>query len=202
MELLDELLVRYPELEVCRESIERAFSVLRGTYAAGGKLLICGNGGSAADADHMAAELLKGFKSKRPLNTQAKETLGSSLASKLQGALPTIPLPALVGLNTAYGNDCDPQYTFAQLVWGLGEAEDALLCLSTSGDSANVCHAAQVARAKGMSTLGLTGRSGGKLKDLLEVCVCVPEDEVYKIQERHLPIYHVLCLMLEKEFFA
>ncbi len=201
MQILEELLARYPELEICRETIKSAFSVLRETYTAGGKLLICGNGGSAADADHIAAELLKGFASKRTLEDQWHEKLGQALANNLQGALPAIPLPALVGLNTAYSNDCDPKYTFAQLVWGLGQEGDSLLCLSTSGNSQNVCHAARVAKAKGMQTLALTGRSGGELKDLVEVCVCVPEDQVYKIQERHLPIYHALCLMLEETFF-
>lgn len=202
MKRLKELLGRYPELKVCRESIDKAFAALCKTYTAGGKLLICGNGGSAADADHMAAELLKGFKRKRTLDVQSRKRLGPSLARKLQGALPAIPLPSLVGLNTAFGNDCDPQYTFAQLVWGLGQAGDTVLCLSTSGNSVNVCHAARVAKAKGVQTLGLTGRSGGKLKGLVEVCICVPEDEVYKIQERHLPIYHILCLMLEDKFFG
>lgn len=200
--VLQELLRRYPDLTVCRETIEGAFDALRGTFADGGKLLICGNGGSAADADHLAAELLKGFLQTRTLDTAARERLGEPLGSHLQGSLPAIPLPALVGLNTAYGNDCDPAYTFAQLTWGLGAEGDALLAISTSGNSDNVCHAAQTARSKGLKTLGLTGRSGGMLKEMVDVCVCVPEDEVYRVQERHLPVYHALCLMLEEAFFS
>ena len=200
--ILEELLKRYPELKACQSTIEAAFDALRTTFAGNGKLLICGNGGSAADADHLAAELLKGFRKPRALDAGVRERLKEPLASNLQGALPAIPLPSLVGLNTAYGNDCDPAYTFAQLTWGLGNAGDALLGISTSGNSENVCHAARTARAKGLKTVGLTGRSGGALKSLVDVCVCVPEDEVYKIQERHLPVYHTLCLMLEEAFFV
>lgn len=200
--LLDELVSRYPELAECKASIEQAYALLHATYAAGGKLLVCGNGGSAADAEHLAGELLKGFRQRRPLPAKWRKRLGNDLADQLQGALPTLPLPSWVSLNTAFANDCDPDYTFAQLTWGLGCAGDALLAISTSGNAANVCHAIRVAQAKRLKTIGLTGRCGGKLKAGVDVCVCVPEEDVYKIQERHLPIYHTWSLMLEEAFFG
>jgi len=201
-ERLDELIVRYPTLEVCREQITDAFENLRDTFKAGGKLLVCGNGGSAADSDHLSAELLKGFGQMRPLDSNWHEKLGPALASKLQGALPVIPLPAFNALLSAFANDCDPEYQYAQLTWGLGKPDDSLLCISTSGNSSNVLHAARVAAACGLKTIGLSGESGGKLVDCVNSCIRVPETEVYKIQEYHLPIYHCLCFMLEDEFFA
>ena len=202
MDLLDKLLKRYPDLSPCKDSILAAFDTLKVTFAQKGQLLIAGNGGSAADADHIAGELLKGFAQKRPLSDAAQDQLGWSLAGKLQDALPSIPLPNFTGLLTAYGNDCDPDYGFAQLVWGLGRKGDALLCLSTSGNSKNILHAADVARSKGLKTIALTGASGGALRDKVEVSICVPSDTVHYIQERHLPIYHTLCLWLEETFFG
>lgn len=199
---LSDCLSRYPQLKGCGESIERAFYKMKHTFAEGGQLLLCGNGGSAADADHISGELLKGFGQKRPLSKEWVRKLGPEIASKLQGALKAIPLTAFNALTTAYGNDCDPLYTFAQLVWALGQAGDTLLAISTSGNSENVLLAAQVARAKGMQIVGLTGKSGGKLKNFVDVCICAPEDVVFKIQELHLPIYHTLMLMLEEAFFG
>lgn len=198
---LNELIERYPALSVCRNSIQGTFQKLETVFAQGGKLLIAGNGGSAADCDHISGELLKGFGHARPLSPEWEDKLGPNLASNLQGSLPVIPLPQLSGLSTAYANDCNGDYTFAQLTFGLGQPQDALLCISTSGNSKNVCHAAEVARAKGLTTLGLTGATGGKLKDLVDTCICAPETEVYKIQEYHLPIYHTLCFMIEEAFF-
>ena len=198
---LDSLFVDYPDLLPCRESIVEAFEVLQKTFADGGKLLICGNGGSAADAGHIAGELLKGFGQKRPLHADWQEKLGKNLAAQLQGALPTLALPDFTALLTAYANDCNPEYGFAQLTWGLGQAADTLLCISTSGNSKNILNAAEVARAKGLKTIGLSGQTGGQLKDTVDTCICVPHREVYRIQERHLPIYHALCLELEKAFF-
>lgn len=199
--ILEHCIKRYPQLKSTQKTIEEAIECLRATFANKHKLLLCGNGGSAADADHIAGELLKGFNSKRPLGRKAREQLGDSLAQELQGALPAIPLPSLVGINTAYGNDCNSNYTFAQLVWGLGLKGDALLCISTSGNSKNVLHAADVANAMQMSVLGLTGAKGGALKNKCDVCICAPEEEVYKIQELHLPIYHTVCLVLEDLLF-
>lgn len=199
---IEKLLSRYPVLAPCGDDIQKAVDALAETYRSGGKLLLCGNGGSAADADHIAGELLKGFCSKRPLKTPARERLGEELASKLQDALPAISLHSLGAINTAWLNDCDPYYGYAQLVWGLGNANDALLGLSTSGNSKNVCHAMEVAKAKGLTTIGLSGKSGGKLKTLASVCICVPDSETFRIQEMHLPIYHAICLALEDIFFA
>lgn len=196
-----ELLKRYPQLKVCKQDIEKAYNLLRATFNRGGKLLLCGNGGSAADADHISGELLKGFGHKRPLSQKWREKLGEELADNLQGALPAIPLPIFSALGSAYANDCNPEYVFAQLVWGLGTTSDVLLAISTSGNSKNVLRAVEVAKAKGIRTLALTGESGGKLRDLVDVCICAPETEVYKIQELHLPIYHALCFMLEDTFF-
>ncbi|MBQ8444947.1 MAG: SIS domain-containing protein [Opitutales bacterium] len=196
------LISRYPVLESCGNDIQRAVDVLAESYRNGGKLLICGNGGSAADADHISGELLKGFCSKRPLKPEARERLGEELASQLQDALPAIPLHSLGAINTAWLNDCDPYYGYAQLVWGLGNKGDVLLGLSTSGNSKNVGYAMQVARAKGLATIGLSGATGGKLKTLADVCICVPDTATFKIQELHLPVYHTICLALEDIFFG
>ena len=196
------LISRYPVLESCGNDIQRAVELLSESYRNGGKLLICGNGGSAADADHISGELLKGFCSKRPLKSDARERLGEELSAKLQDALPAIPLHSLGAINTAWLNDCDPYYGYAQLVWGLGNKGDVLLGLSTSGNSKNVGYAMEVARAKGLVTIGLSGTSGGKLKTLADVCICVPDTATFKIQELHLPVYHTICLALEDIFFG
>lgn len=198
---LDECIARYPQLKVCREEIAKAFDHLVDMYSKGNKLLICGNGGSAADADHISGELLKGFGHPRALAKEWTERLGEDLARNLQGALPTIPLTVFNALGTAYNNDCDGKYTFAQLTWGLGVSGDVLLAISTSGNSENVLLAVKVAKAKGILSIGLTGKTGGKLKDLVDICICAPATEVFKIQELHLPIYHSLCFMLEEKFF-
>lgn len=198
---LNELFIRYSVLKSCEGKIQEAYEVMRNSFAAGSKLLICGNGGSAADADHMSGELLKGFGQKRPLNSEWKARLGEELANNLQGALPAIPLTVFNSLSTAYGNDCEHVFTFAQLTWGFGEAGDVLLAISTSGNSKNVLHAVKVAHAKGLKTIGLTGKTGGKLKEVVGTSICVPETEVFKIQELHLPVYHTLSLMLEDTFF-
>ena len=165
-------------------------------------MLICGNGGSAADAEHWAAELLKGFYSKRPLAGPLAAVLSPDLAQNLQGALPTIPLSGFTSLSTAFANDNNIEYLFSQLVLGLGRKGDVLICISTSGQSRNVLLAAQTASALGMSTIGLTGRDGGALADLADVAIRVPETEVHLIQEYHLPVYHTLSLMLEEAFFG
>ena len=199
---LETLLTRYPPLKSCAADIAAAYALLEQTFRRDGKLLLCGNGGSAADSDHIAGELLKGFGHARTLPKADVKKLGGDLAKNLQGALPAIPLPQLTALVSAFGNDCDPQYVYAQLTWGLGRAGDALLAISTSGNSANVLHAAAAAKARGMKVIGLTGATGGKLLAQCDVCIRAPEKETFKIQEFHLPIYHCLCLMLEEEFFG
>lgn len=198
---INKLLQRCPELAECQGEIEKSFAILCDCFRSGGKLLLCGNGGSAADAEHWAGELLKGFGQKRPLSQAEKQRLPEALRLKLQGALPVIPLTGFVSLSTAFANDVDPDLIFAQLVWGLGRPGDVLVGISTSGNARNVCAAMEAAKARGVRRIGLSGRTGGKLNPLCEVCIKAPADETYLIQEFHLPIYHCLCLMLEDEFF-
>ena len=199
---LTDLFQRRPELAGARPAIVEAYELLRTCFRAGGKILLCGNGGSAADADHWAGELLKGFCHDRPLSKSARRGLRPAIASKLQGALPAIPLTAFPAASTAFGNDVDPDLAYAQLTSALGQRGDVLVALSTSGQAANVCAAAEVARAKGMPVIALTGATGGKLKGLSDVCIRAPSRETYRVQEYHLPIYHCLSLMLEAEFFG
>ena len=199
---LENLLQRAPALASCRDSILNAFTLLRHSFRAQGKLLICGNGGSAADAEHWAGELLKGFCRKRPLDAMARTKLPALLADGLQGALPVIPLTGFPAFTSAFANDESPELAFAQLAWGLGNPHDVFVGISTSGNARNVCAAAQAARARGLATIALTGELGGALRPLCDVAICVPARETYLVQELHLPIYHCLSLMLEDEFFA
>jgi D-sedoheptulose 7-phosphate isomerase len=196
------LFARRPELESCHDDINKVFLALRDSLRQGGKLLLCGNGGSGADAEHWAGELLKGFVSKRALSASEKKSLPDGLRDKLQGALAAIPLTGFSSLSTAFANDVDGNLTFAQLVWGLGKPGDVLIGISTSGNAANICAAMNVAQAKGVVRVGLSGKTGGKLLALTDLCVRVPATETYLIQEYHLPIYHCLSLMLEDEFFS
>lgn len=203
------LLERHPALEVIREDFIQAYIVLCACFENGGKLLVAGNGGSAADAEHIVGELMKGFKCPRRIapefaqNLKAVEPeLGSVLAENLQGALPAIALDGHLALTTAYMNDCEPLLCFAQQVNGYGNQGDVLLAISTSGNSKNVLYAATVAKAKGMKVIGLTGEKNSKLSEMADVCIKVPQTETYMIQEYHLPVYHTLCLMLEDRFFG
>lgn len=205
-----ELIGRYPQLAVCEKSLLESVEIICQCFRAGGKLLVCGNGGSAADAEHIVGELMKGFLSPRPLTGQTADRLreicpaaeAEYLLQNLQGTLPAISLVNETALTTAFANDQAADLGFAQQVLGLGQEGDVLLGITTSGNSANVLYAMQVARAKGMTTLALTGASGGRVKALADVTVCAPEKETYKIQEYHLPIYHMLCIAAEREFFA
>ena len=211
---IEALLQNHPTLTVCQDAIESARDLLTDTYRAGGKLLLCGNGGSAADCDHIAGELLKGFLSHRPLSEEDCLALAEALpdgeadpdlyllAGQLQGGLPAVSLPAQTAVATAVCNDTDPALIFAQQVWALGQAGDALICLSTSGNSRNVVLAAKAARAKGMAVLALTGEHDSKLSELSDVTVQVPACDTYRVQEYHLPVYHYLCAAVEEEFFG
>ena len=199
--LLDDLCSRRPELKACRGDMEKAFGAFAECYRGGGKLLICGNGGSAADADHWVSELLKGFAHKRPLSARQAKDLPPELAAQLQGAFPAISLSGFSALTTAFANDVNPDLIFAQLVWALGKPGDILVGLSTSGNSRNVCAAMETAKAKGMGCVGLTGESGGKMLGLADFCLRVPETKTFLIQEMHLAVYHCLTFMLEEEFF-
>lgn len=199
---LDRLLTRRPELAECRPDIEKAFQALEASFRRGGKLLLCGNGGSAADCEHWSGELLKGFASKRPLPARFRDALPPQLFENLQGGLPAIPLPSFVSLNTAFANDVSTDLAFAQLVWALGSPGDVLVAISTSGNAANVCSAVEAAKAKEIVTIGMTGRGGGRLSTLVDIAIRVPADIVYEIQEGHEAIYHCLCLMIEDAMFA
>ena len=202
MSNLDLLIMRYPHLECCKGTIIIAFEFIRDCYKNGGKLLVCGNGGSAADAEHIVGELMKGFKKARHLASIEVEKLveidslmGRTLADNLQGALPAIALDGHPALTTAYMNDCEPIICFAQQVYGYGCKNDVLFAISTSGNSRNVLYAVVAAKAKGMVVIGLTGENDSKLSAMSDVCIRVPSTETYQIQELHLPIYHCLCLM-------
>jgi D-sedoheptulose 7-phosphate isomerase len=209
MKRIHELIFSYPGLDVCASDIEAAYTVLRDCYQRGGKVLTCGNGGSAADAEHIVGELMKGYLLKRPVTEELRTKLtsmhpedGDYLGNHLQGGLPAISLVSQTSLLSAIANDTAPDMVYAQQVYVYGREGDALIGISTSGNATNVLRAMQVARASGLRTIGLTGRTGGKLKPLCDVCIRVPANETTLVQERHLPIYHVLCAMLEEEFFA
>lgn len=206
--MLNELIERYPVLSSCREDISAAASRITEAYKNGGKLLLAGNGGSCADCEHIVGELMKGFLKKRPLNdtlkTEMKKNcplIDDGILSKLQGGLPTIALPSVTGLNSAFCNDVDPELIYAQSLVSLGNKNDVFLGLSTSGNSKNVFAAAKTAKALGLTVIALTGAGGGKLKEVADICICAPETETFKIQELHLPIYHYLCAETEKYFF-
>lgn len=206
--MLNELIRRYPALSSIQEEIEKAYKVLVECFENGGKLLIVGNGGSAADSEHIVGELMKGFVKRRPVDDAMRAALigvdserGAALAEKLQGGLPAIALTAHTALSTAFANDMDPVMCYAQQVNGYGKPGDVFLGISTSGNAENVMYAAVTAKAKGMKVVALTGKDGGKLAKISDVAMIMPEQETYKIQELHLPVYHVLCLMLEEHFY-
>lgn len=206
---IEVLVNRYPVLNSVKDEIVEAYFLLVESYKNEGKLLIAGNGGSAADAEHIVGELMKGFKLPRKLNENftdklisENEELGTVLAESLQGALPAIALDGHPALSTAYMNDCEPLLCFAQQVNGYGKAGDVFLGISTSGNSKNILYAATTAHAKGMKVIGLTGAKDSKLTQMSDVCIKVPQTETYMIQELHLSVYHCLCLMLEDEFFG
>jgi D-sedoheptulose 7-phosphate isomerase len=206
---LKNLMDRYPVLQECVQAVESAYAMIVDCYRKGGAVLICGNGGSAADADHIVGELMKGFHKRRPLPEdvqialcEADPELGILLAEKLQGALPAINLSAQSALATAFANDVDASLAYAQLTMGYGRKGDVLLGISTSGNARNVIAALVAARAKGMRTIGLTGASGGKMRDRCDLLIAVPAARTDEVQELHLPVYHCLCAMVEGHFFG
>lgn len=203
------LIERYPILQPIRKTIAESYEMIRASYEAGGKLIIGGNGGSCADAEHIVGELMKGFKLPRKLDAEmcralidVDPVLGAELAQQLQGGLPAIALSSHPGLNTAFLNDVNGEMMYAQQLNALGKPGDVFLGISTSGNAKNVQYAAIVAKAKGMKVIGLTGKNGGKLNALADVNMIMPCNETYMIQELHLPVYHALCLMLEDYFFG
>ena len=209
MKRLPLLLERYPVLRPCQKELGAALDLLVAAYRGGNKLLVCGNGGSAADSEHLVAELMKGFLKRRPISAShaaqleaSNATEGKALAQRLQGALPAISLASPVSLITAIANDIDFEMVFAQQVYGLGQSGDVLLGISTSGNSRNVSNAILVAKALGLGTIVLTGRSGGALAPLADISIKVPADDIAEIQELHLPVYHWLSTELEDIFFG
>ena len=206
-EIIKDLILRYPALAEAEGDITAAAEMMADCFRSGGKVMLCGNGGSASDSLHIVGELMKEFAVKRPLSAEMKAALSEAgddgyIAENLQGALPAVSLVGVTALESAYANDAAPDLGFAQQVFGLGSSGDLLFGITTSGNSANVIYAAKTAKAKGIKTVALTGGSGGKIKDICDCTIVAPANETYKIQEFHLPIYHTLCLALENEFFG
>ena len=208
MKILDELVERYPRLDCCKDEINAGFELLRETYDRKGKVLACGNGGSCSDSEHIVGELMKKFKVARPLDKDFIDRLnaygekGEFLSEKLEAGLPAISLASHPSLSTAYLNDNTPELTFAQQLLVLGNENDTLIAISTSGNSVNCVYAAICAKAKGMNVLALTGKKESRLSEIADVTIKAPESETYLIQECHLPIYHALCAMLEEYYFG
>ncbi len=208
MNILNDLFVRYQKLNPVKKCIYQCAEMLIEAYASGRKLLVCGNGGSAADALHIVGELMKGFALCRPLSDRMKKSIidncenAEYINENLQSTLPAIALVGSSALESAYANDKAPDLAFAQQVLGLALSGDVFLGISTSGNSKNVIYAAEVAKAMGLKVIAMTGRNGGCLKEKCDCLINVPEDETYKVQELHLPVYHTLCLALENEFFG
>lgn len=196
---MEELFERYPALKACEENIKKALELMIQTYEQGGKILICGNGGSAADSEHIVGELMKGFLLKRPVDD---ERIPEELRCRLQGSLPAISLPSQISVLSAFINDEDPEMLYAQLVYGYARENDLVIGISTSGNSANIVNALRVAKALGSKTLALTGEKPSKLSELCDVTINAPSSETFKIQEYHLPIYHYLCAAVENKFFT
>lgn len=197
-----ELIERYPVLRKCENEIYAAYEMTVETYENGGKLLCCGNGGSAADCDHLVGELMKGFLKQRPLSDREKESFENAfVADNLQKGLPAISLTAHSALMTAYSNDAVSQLVFAQQVYAYGKKGDLLFAFSTSGNSENVVYAVEAAKAAGVKSVAVTGEKESKLSSLADLCIRLPETETFKIQELTLPVYHCLAAMVEDKFF-
>lgn len=200
--IFEELFERYPCLEICRNDIRLAFELFVSCYDNGGKILCCGNGGSAADSDHFVGELMKGFLKKRPLSDKEKEIFDDKyIADNLQKGLPAISLCAHSALMTAFENDVAPSLVFAQQVYAYAKENDVLFCLSTSGNSENIVYAAKAAKAAGIKSVAVTGRKESRLSEICDICIRLPETETFKIQELTLPVYHCLAAMLEEKYF-
>ena len=200
---------RYPRLEVCRKDIKKAYELIVKIYDKNKKMLIDGNGGSAADSEHITGELMKRFKNTRPINKELADKLisidkkrGERLIKNLEMPLRAVPLTSHIAITTAYMNDADATGVFAQQLLGYGDKGDVFLAISTSGNSENIINACVVAKALGIKIIGLTGEKESKLSETADICIRVPETETYKIQELHLPVYHALCLMLESKYFG
>lgn len=209
MDPISDLLARYSALAVCKEDLILAYQLIVKVFENNNNLFICGNGGSASDADHMVGELVKGFENPRPISKTLSQTLinkdpslGKTLVNGLQQGLPAIALYGNHAVATAISNDNHPTLVYAQQLQALGKSGDALLAISTSGNSPNLLYALYLAQQLGIRTIGLTGKSGGKMRNYCEVCICAPSSRTLQVQEYHLPLYHTICLMLENHFFG
>ena len=201
MNQIDKLISENPALLPCKAAMEQITAAIVCMHENGGKLLLCGNGGSAADCEHISGELLKGFLSKRPLPEDSLTGLEDELRAKLQRGIGAVPLTSLSALGSAFANDVDPALSYAQAVLALGQKNDVVLGISTSGNAKNVAAALKVARAMGLKTLAMTGEKGGLLKEIADVTLAVPETETYKVQQLHLPAYHAICAEVERILF-
>ena len=208
MSALSNMLSNYPKLAICKDDIISAYNILKTTFQNGGKVLVCGNGGSASDSEHIVGELMKGFMLTRKLPEDVCNKIktvsgnnGDYICSNLQGALPAISLVSHSALISAFSNDIAADMVFAQQVYGYGKPGDCFIGLSTSGKAKNVIYAAQVAKAIGLKSIALTGQTGGELKIICDVVIKVPSTNTPQIQEYHLPVYHTLCMMIENKFF-
>ncbi|MDY0099688.1 MAG: SIS domain-containing protein [Bacteroidales bacterium] len=206
---LNDLVRRYPRLSMAAGQIQKAADCLILCYGNGGKVLVCGNGGSCADSDHIVGELMKDFKLNRPLAANMKKSLirtggerGEYLSGKLQQGLPAISLSAHNSLLTAIANDMDANLVFAQQVAGYGNAGDLLIGISTSGKSQNVIDALIAAKAGNMSVIGLTGQNVEKMKPYCDILVSIPESDTPLVQELLMPVYHTICMITEDHFFG
>ncbi len=201
LQIFEDLLQRYPVLEACKNEIYSSYNALKKCYNSGGKVLVCGNGGSAADADHIVGELMKGFLLKRKIAKSAVNG-DDEILSRLQDALPAISLNAHSALLSAFSNDLEFDCAYAQQVWGYARENDVLIALSTSGNSKSVVNAVRAASAAGIDSIGITGSKSSAMSEKCTVCIKLPETETFKIQELTLPVYHCLCAMLEADFFV
>jgi D-sedoheptulose 7-phosphate isomerase len=208
-EIINNLTERYPAINELSGKIKEAAETIIKCYQEGGKVLVCGNGGSCASADHIVGELMKGFERKRPVEQKLKDKLeeiagerGKYLGNKLEKALPAISLNAHSALITAISNDTDASLIFAQQVAGYGNQGDILIGISSSGSSQNVIDAVITARAKEMIVIGMTGATGGRMKQYCDILLNVPETRTALVQELHLPVYHAICLIAEDHFFG
>ena len=201
MDAINELILSFENLRMLEDEIRTSANLITESFSNGGKLLLCGNGGSCADCEHIAGEMVKQFAKERPLSSELVEKLGPELSSELHGGLPALSLPSMIGFHTAFNNDNNPEFAFAQQVVAFGKANDILWGISTSGNSKNVLHAVKTAKALGLKTIGLTGKNGGKLSQTADTTIKAPADNVAKIQELHLPIYHAICAFVEDKMF-
>ena len=201
MDAINELILSFENLRMLEDDIRTSANLITESFSNGNKLLLCGNGGSCADCEHIAGEMVKQFAKERPLSPEIVEKLDTELSSELHGGLPALSLPSMIGFHTAFNNDNNPEFAFAQQVVAFGKPNDVLWGISTSGNSRNVLHAVKTAKALGLKTIGLTGKNGGELAQTADITIKAPANNVARIQELHLPIYHAICAFVEDKMF-